>query len=216
MVRHVQVTAFARQVSEDEKGERLVRGKIVVRSDDTDLQGIADLMGRRIIAVNKASAAGFLYPASLLLAHGLNPMLGQVEIDFASGPHPQREVLGAVFTGEFDAAFIGEDALVVETPNIDTTQLRVLGTTHGYPGWVFAARQGLDEAIVTEVRDAMLRLEPNNPEHREILLSARIHRIVPSKDSDFNPVRSLEGRLGLAPLSHGVPRSRGTDVRRSR
>jgi len=208
MARHFQITPFARPASEENEG-RLVRGKIVVRSVNTELQGIVDLHGKRIIAVNDAAAAGYLYPASLLLDHGLNPMINREMISFANGPHPQREVLSAVYTGEFDAAFISEDAWEEEAENIDTTHLRVIGTTNEYPGWVFAAREGLDKEILTKVRDSMLRLNPENPAHREILLSTNIHRIVPAEDRDFNPVRSLEKRLGLAP-------TRGKAVGRSR
>ena len=202
------ITPFARPASEENEGQ-LVRGKIVVRSANTQLQGIADLYGKKIIAVNEAAAAGYLYPASLLLDHGLNPMLDRVTIDFASGPHPQQEVLSAVYTGEFDAAFIGEDAYAEEAKNIDTTHLRVIGTTHEYPGWLFAARKGLDKAILEKVRDAMLRLAPENAGHREVLLSMNTHRIVPAEDRDFQPVLNLANRLGLAPTSSkSVGRSR--------
>ena len=214
MARRFPITPFARPASEENEG-RLVRGKIVVRSVNTELQGIADLYGKRIIAVNDAAAAGYLYPASLLLDHGLNPMLDRVTIAFASGPHPQLEVLSAVYTGEFDAAFISEDAYEEEAKNIDTTHLRFIGTTHEYPGWVFAAREELDDAILTKVRDAMLRLDPENPVHRGILLSTHLHRIVPAEDRDFAPVRNLEQRLGLAPPRSSQYRH-GTSVGRSR
>jgi phosphonate transport system substrate-binding protein len=72
----------------------------------------------------------------------------------------------------------------------------VLGRTRAYPEWLFAARKGLDHATVDSIAKAMFALDPRNPEHAKILGEARLARIIPATDRDFDAVRDLVRTLG--------------------
>jgi phosphonate transport system substrate-binding protein len=114
------------------------------------------------------------------------------EIAFAPGPGGKQEkVIMAVYSGKYDAGAIREGALDILKNKIDLKQIRVLATTPWYPGWVYAARKGLDPALLAKIKKALLALNLNNPAQKPILEQAGFVAIIPAQDSDFDAVRKL-------------------------
>jgi phosphonate transport system substrate-binding protein len=56
---------------------------------------------------------------------------------------------------------------------------------------VYAARKGLDPAVVEKIKKALLALNMNNPEDKAILEKAGFDAVIPAQDADFNAVRRL-------------------------
>ena len=52
--------AFAQAI--EQNGRTTFRGQIICRTDNRDIQTVADCSGKRWIAVDPGSAGGFLYP----------------------------------------------------------------------------------------------------------------------------------------------------------
>jgi phosphonate transport system substrate-binding protein len=181
--------AFARVV--EAGGKENFRGEIICRADNPHIKTLADLKGKRLIAVDPTSAGGYLYPWSLVLENGLRKE-DFAEITFAPGPGGKQEkVVMAVYSGKYDVGMIREGTLKILADKIDLKEIRVLAYSHWYPGWVYAARKGLDPAVVAKIKQALLALNINNPEDRNILLKAGFIRIISAQDQDFNPVRRL-------------------------
>jgi phosphonate transport system substrate-binding protein len=181
--------AFARIV--EAMGKEKFRGQVVCRADNPNIKSLADLKGKRLIAVDPTSAGGFLYPWSLLREKGLRRE-DFAEIAFAPGPGGKQEkVVMAVYSGKYDVGTIREGTLDILADTIDLKQIRVLAHTRWYPGWVYAARRGLEPAVVAKVKKALLALDINTPEHKEILEKAGFVAVIPAQDADFNPVRQL-------------------------
>ncbi len=79
---------------------------------------------------------------------------------------------------------------------VDLSQIRVLAESRSYPSWVYAARAGLDPAVVEAVSRAMFALTgkcPNTPRSWTRPLPG--HR--PLHRPDFDPIRGLIAKLGL-------------------
>ncbi|MEJ2069866.1 MAG: phosphate/phosphite/phosphonate ABC transporter substrate-binding protein [Syntrophobacterales bacterium] len=181
--------AFARVV--EERGKENFRGQIICRADNPNIKTLADLKGKRLIAVDPTSAGGFLYPWSLVLENGLRKQ-DFAEITFAPGPGGKQEkVVMAVYSGKYDVGMIREGTLKILGDKIDLKQIRILAYSRWYPGWVYAARSGLDPAIVAKIKKALLALNINNPEHKAILEKAGFIGVISAQDSDFDPVRQL-------------------------
>jgi phosphonate transport system substrate-binding protein len=181
--------AFARIV--EPLGKENFRGQIICRADNPNIKTLADLKGKRLIAVDPTSAGGFLYPWSWVLENGLRKE-DFAEITFAPGPGGKQEkVVMAVYSGKYDVGMIREGTLKILADKIDLKQIRVLAYSRWYPGWVYAARRGLDPALVEKIKKALLALNINNPEQKAILENAGFVAIIPAKDEDFNPVRRL-------------------------
>jgi phosphonate transport system substrate-binding protein len=191
------VRAFARIIERD--GHERFRGEIIARADNPAIRSIADCRGKRWVAVDPFSAGGYLYALGLFLEHGIFPE-DFAEIAFAPGPGGKQEkVILAVQAGQYDVGSVREGALAVLADKIDPTEIRVIGRTAWYPGWVYAARAELDPGIVARVGQALMALDGGNPVQREILDSARFTAIVASDDREFDPVRELWTRLGRQP-----------------
>jgi phosphonate transport system substrate-binding protein len=190
--------AFARVI--EENGRERFRGEIIARADNPAIRSLADCRGKRWIAVDPASAGGFLYPLGHFLANGLTPS-DFSEIAFAPGPGGKQEkVVLAVYAGQYDIGSVREGALDVVADKVDLSKIRVLARSQWHPGWVYAARAGLDPAKVQAVVQAMTALDRENPDHRRILENAHITGIIAAHDREFDSVRELWSRVG--PMQH--------------
>lgn len=181
--------AFARVV--EAGGQENFRGQIICRADNQEIRTLADLKGKRLIAVDPTSAGGYLYPWGLILESGLRKE-DFAEIAFAPGPGGKQEkVVMAVYSGKYDAGLIREGTLAVVADKIDLQQIRVLAYSKWYPGWVYAARRGFDPNKLAKIKEALLALDYQEPEHRRILDNAGFIGIIPARDTDFASVRKL-------------------------
>lgn len=190
--------AFARIVESGECDK--FRGQIICREDDLSIRSLPDCRGKRWIAVDPTSAGGYLYPLGHFIENGLH-LEDFAEIAFAPGPGGKQEkVVLAVFAGKYDFGTIREGTLEVVADKIDLAGIRVVDDTPWYPGWVYAARAGLDPAIVSAIEEALLKLDREEPAHRAILEAAQFTRVIESDDTDFDPVRRLAEQVGI-PLS---------------
>jgi phosphonate transport system substrate-binding protein len=181
--------AFARIV--EARGKENFRGEIICRADDPQIKTLADIKGKRLIAVDPTSAGGYLYPWGWILEHGIRKE-DLAEIAFAPGPGGKQEkVVMAVLSGKYDVGTIREGTLDIMAGKINRQQIRVLAYSRWYPGWVYAARSGLDPAVVNKIKTALLALNMNNPEDAAILHKAGFIAVIPAKDEDFNSVRRL-------------------------
>lgn len=179
-------------------GDRLFRGQIICRADNPSIRTVADCRGKRWIAVDPSSSGGYLYPLGVFKASGIDAA-DFAEVAFAQGVGGKQErVIMAVLAGKYDIGTIREGALNLLAERINLTDLRVVATTPWYPGWVFSARAGLDPQLLNTIQTALLKLDPQNPEDRKILEAADLTGIVAAQDRDFDSVRELAERLGLA------------------
>ncbi len=186
--------AFARVI--EENGRERFRGEIIVRSDNPAIQDLTDSRGKRWIAVDPASAGGFLYPMGHFVAHGIQPS-DFAEIAFAPGPGGKQEkVILAVYAGQYDIGSVREGALDVVADKVDRDKIRVLARTPWYPGWVYAARAGLAPEKIGQIAGALAALDADNPDHRRILRYAHMTAVIPSTDEDFDKVRDLWQQVG--------------------
>jgi phosphonate transport system substrate-binding protein len=187
--------AFARAL--EVYGRESFRGQIICRADNEEIQSVSDCKGKRWIAVDLSSAGGYLYPLGYFMDHGLEKS-DFAEIDFAPGPGGKQEkVVLAVYAGKYDIGSIREGTLNVVADKVDISEIRVIGNTPWYPGWVFTARKGLAPEVVSKIKDALCRLSHVRAAHKEILDAANIVGIIPAEDEDFDSVRELARKIRM-------------------
>lgn len=197
--------AFARIV--EPSGKPDFRGQIICRIDNPLIADLSDSRGKRWIAVDPGSAGGYLFPLGLFMDNGIyrNDF---AEIAFAPGPGGKQEkVVLAVYSGAFDLGTIREGTLEVVGSKVDRSKIRILAETRAFPGWVYAARPGLDAKVVTQMAEAMFLLSMEDGLHGDILRAAGMRGIIPAQDADYDPVRELASKLGLheGPTSLAAP-----------
>ena len=178
-------------------GEAAFGGLIITRNDNPKIQTLEDCRGKRWIAVDQFSAGGYLFGLGTFMEHGLFPD-DFAEIVFAPGPGGKQEsVILGVYAGRYDVGTVREGALELLKDKIDLSQIRILAATPRYPGWNYAARAGLAEEVVEKIKQALLSLDFNKPDHRLILEKAAMKGIIPATPEDFDAVRDLILRAGL-------------------
>jgi phosphonate transport system substrate-binding protein len=177
-------------------GEAAFGGLIITRSDSPNIQKLEDCRGKRWIAVDQFSAGGYLFGLGTFMEHGIFPE-DFAEIVFAPGPGGKQEsVILGVYAGRYDVGTVREGALELLKDKIDLAQIRILARTPRYPGWNYAARDGLAEEVVENIRRAMFNLNYTNPDHRIILEKAAMKGIIPAKPEDFDAVKDLILKAG--------------------
>lgn len=187
--------AFARIV--ETEGQDKFSGQIICRADNASILNISDCRNKRWIAVDSASAGGFLFPLALFNAHGIT-YKDFKEIAFTPGPGGKQEkVILSVYNGKYDFGTIREGSLSVLSNKIDLGKIRIVATTDAYPGWVYCARKNLDIITLEKLKQALVKLDGREPEHRKILEAAHFIKVIPSDDSDFDSVRQLADRVGM-------------------
>ena len=156
---------------------------------------LADLKGKNFVFGSVSSTSGHLMPRYFLLQNGVNPDK-DMRIAF-SGAHDAT--VFQVAGGKVDAGAL--NILVwtkmVEEKKVDPSQLKVFYTTPPYYDYNWTVRGDLDAALVSKLREAFLALNPNNPEHREILALQRTSKYVPTRPENYKDIEDAARSAGL-------------------
>lgn len=185
--------AMARIIELDGRAE--FRGQIIARKDNEAIQSLDDCRGKSWIAVDPASAGGYLFSLGHFVDHGVH-IHDFKEVVFAGGR--QENVILSVYAGLHDLGSIREGSLKVVEKKIDISQIRVVAASRSYPGWVYASSPRLSQEAADKIKKALLKLDyEGNPRHHVILEAARFIGFVPSDDSDFDPIRELKKKVGM-------------------
>ena len=73
----------------------------------------------------------------------------------------------------------------------------MLATTPTYYDYNWTVRPGMDPALARKLADAFLKLDPANPEHKEIMALQRASRFVPTKVSNYDGIEQAAKSAGL-------------------
>lgn len=194
--REAKATIVARNVWH---GKATFTSRIFVRKD-SGLKTLDELRGKTMAFVDPASTSGYIYPMLLLMQRGLvkgrDPKTFFREVVF-SGSHDAS--MQALLNGHVDA--IATFDMAPEQYLKDRAQRErvvMVAETPLIPEAGIAARDGLDPALVTRVRAALLTMR--GPAYAPLL--KRVYEIdgfEAADDKDYDPVRQAVDQLGFRP-----------------
>jgi len=170
--------------SEAKAGPRF-RGIIIARKDSA-IRSVNDLKDKRLIFVDKSSAAGYIFQMMALRSAGLD-----VKKDFTTLPFAKTHdvVVKAVFNGAADAGGLREDDLEKQKGALDLSQIKIVAYTDYYPNWPLFAAPTLRKEFAEKLRTALLKLKPGSIRARRILGSSQLTGFGPVSDSDYDGLR---------------------------
>ena len=179
------------QRAEDEK----FTSKFIVPID-SPVKTLADLKGKTFAFGSPSSTSGHLMPRYYLIRDGINPDADFKTVAF-SGAHDAT--VAFVASGRADAGVLNSSVMdkLVETSNPNAAKVRVLATTPPYYDYNWTVRPGLDAALTKKLTDAFLKLDPANPEHKEILALQRAAKFIPTKSSNYDGIEAAAKSAGL-------------------
>jgi phosphonate transport system substrate-binding protein len=187
------VIPLARPVNLD--GSSSYQGRVFVRKD-SGIRGVADMRGKRMAYVDRATTAGYVFPLAWLREHGVARPEAFFAETFFTGSHDAA--VDAVLTRRADVGAAKDsvyDRLRVENPRLDA-ELVVLADSPSVPSNGLCVRKDLDPALREGLRRALLELD-RAPGGEAILADLGALRFVTASAEDYAPVADLSAKAGI-------------------
>ncbi|MCB1183018.1 phosphate/phosphite/phosphonate ABC transporter substrate-binding protein [bacterium] len=167
-------------------------GGVVFVKADSPITTLADIKGKKFMVVKKSSFGGAQMAWRLLKENGIDPETDCAEFLFGN---KHDNVVLAVRNGACDAGSVRSDTLerMADEGKISMDEFRVINkvdddfpfvhSTRLYPEWPLAACKSADPAVVAQVVQALLALQPTDT-------AAQSAKIVGwTEPLDYGPVR---------------------------
>jgi len=168
----------------DCSGNSEYRGVIITRIK-SGVETITSLRGKKVMAVSKKAIGGYLAQASLCIQNDIDPEKDLTVILAKS----QDEVISKVYHQKVDAGFIREDVLSAVKDKIDLNKIKIIAYTEYYPNWCFTAFSHTDKDVAEKIKQALLKLNKNNPDHYKILEKAEVSGFIETSDTEYDIMR---------------------------
>ena len=163
---------------------------------DSPAKTLAELKGKNFAFGSPSSTSGHLMPRYFLMKAGIDADRDFKAVAF-SGAHDAT--VAFVASGRAEAGVLNASVMdkLVEAGNPNAAKVRVLATTPPYYDYNWTVRPGLDAALTKKLTDAFLKLDPANPEHKEIMGLQRASRFIATKASNYDGIESAAKAAGL-------------------
>jgi len=159
-------------------------------------RSVSDLKGKTFAFGAPSSTSGHLMPRYFLVRDGIEPDRDFSTVAF-SGAHDAT--VAFVASGRADAGVLNASVMdkLVESKNPNAARVRVLATTPPYYDYNWTVRPGMDAALVKQLTQAFLKLDPADAGHAEILSLQRASRFIPTESSNYDGIEAAGKAAGL-------------------
>jgi phosphonate transport system substrate-binding protein len=171
------------------------RGYIFARKD-SGIKTVADMEGKSLVLVDKATTAGYLYPVFYMKKNGINDIENFFSRVYFSGSHDGSA--WAVYKGEADVgACKGSvfQSLAGEYPQFKE-QMVVLAESVELPSNGLGVRSDLDKDFKEKLRNLLLGLD-KSAEGRSALKGLGAVKFIPTRNDDYAPLYQMIDQLKL-------------------
>jgi len=157
---------------------------------------LADLKGKTFAFGSASSTSGHLMPRYFLMQAGIRPDTDFKAVAY-SGAHDAT--VAFVASGRAEGGVLNASVWdkLVEAHNPNAARVRVLASTPPYYDYNWTVRPGLDPALTRKLTDAFLKLDPSNPEHKEIMALQRASKFIPTQVSNYDGIEAAARAAGL-------------------
>jgi phosphonate transport system substrate-binding protein len=169
---------------------------VFIARPGSGIKTLRDLKGKTFAFGSVGSTSGHLMPRSFLLEATVNPERDFKQLAY-SGAHDATALW--VESGKVEAGalnFLVWDKLVA-TKKVDLSKVDVFYTTPPYVDYVWTARGDLDRGLQDRIAAAFLKLDYNNPEHRQLLDLHRTKKYIKANDADWKGIEEAAIAAGL-------------------
>lgn len=155
-----------------------------------------DLKGKSFAFGSVSSTSGHLMPRYFMQQDGLDVDNDLGRIGY-SGAHDAT--VAWVESGRVDAGVLNAsvwDKLVADG-KVDTDKVRVYTSTPTYFDYNWTVRGDMDPELVERIKQAFLKLDPENPEHKAILDLQRASRFIETQPENYQGIEQAARAAGL-------------------
>lgn len=168
----------------------------LVRGDNSALQ-LADFKDKTFSFGSELSTSGHLMPRHFMLVEKqIVPEQFFSEVHY-SGAHDKTAYL--VRDGKVDLGVANAQIILgmIKNGRLKKGDIRTLWQTPPYPAYVWAVHDDLDENVKTQLRNAFLKLDKSNNDHKKILFQLGARYFLPAAASDFTRLKMVAESLEL-------------------
>jgi phosphonate transport system substrate-binding protein len=169
---------------------------VFISKTDSGIKTLADMKGKEISFGSQSSTSGHLMPRNFLLEAKIDPDKDFKRVAY-SGAHDAT--IASVVSGRVAAAAL--DITVwkkfVDEKKVDTAAVNVFYTTPPYFNYNWSVHADMPAAQRERVMKALLDLDMNTPEGKEILSLNRATRYVPTKAENYKGLEAAAKSAGL-------------------
>ncbi len=169
-------------------------GYIIVRND-SGIKTVADMKGKVLAFVDRATVTGYLFPLSYFRSHGVKNLKDFFSEYYFTGSHDSS--VYAVLDGRADIGCIKNtiyNNLVSRDPTIKS-ELRIIAKSPLMPESTLCLRKDLPEDMKKMIKEVLLTMD-RNEEGRRILAKLQARRFIEASVEDFKPVYEMLKILG--------------------
>lgn len=169
---------------------------VFITQTNSGIKRLTDLKGKQVSFGSQSSTSGHLMPRSFLLEAGIDPDKDFKRVAY-SGAHDAT--IAAVVNGRVDAAAL--DITVwrkfVAENKVDTTKVDAFYTTPPYFNYNWSVHADMPAPLREKITAALLNLNMNNPEGKEILTLNRATKYIPTKPENYKGLENAGRSAGL-------------------
>jgi len=169
---------------------------VFITQTNSGIKRLTDLKGKQVSFGSQSSTSGHLMPRSFLLEAGIDPDKDFKRVAY-SGAHDAT--IAAVVNGRVDAAAL--DITVwrkfISENKVDTTKVDVFYTTPPYFNYNWSVHADMPAPLREKITAALLNLNMNNPEGKEILTLNRATKYIPTKPENYKGLENAGRSAGL-------------------
>ena len=187
------VEPLARPINMDDTSTYF--GQVFVRKD-SGIKTVADMQGKSLALVERATTAGYVFPLAWLKQNGVDDIATYFSTHQFYGSHDAT--IDAVLKGQADVGAAKNtiyDRVRAVNPRIDQ-ELDILVSSPRVPSNSLCVRPGIDEQYKTKLKELLLNLH-NNPQGQEVLKKLGAKRFVETSREDYQPVLDLAVEAGI-------------------
>jgi len=185
------IIAIAQREEDDNKFR-----SVFIAQTDSGIKNLSDLKGKEFSFGSQSSTSGHLMPRFNLLRAGVDPDKDFKRVAY-SGAHDAT--IASVVSGRVAAAAL--DITVwrrfVSDKKVDTAKVDVFHTTPPFFNYNWSVHADMPVALRDRITKAILALDMNTPEGKEILTLNRASRYVPTKNENYRQFEEAGRLMGL-------------------
>jgi len=182
-------------------GSLTYKGIVYVRAD-SGISALKDLKGKTFAFGDQSSTSGYLYPAGMLKAIGIDPEkdIKAVNISGNKGVlavYNRQADAGATYETGIETAFT--DNVTKQTDKAKVAEFKIIATTDAIPNGMFVARGDLDKPTLDKLTKALadINTDPQGKAALKSIPQGGWDKMVPADDHIFDSVRKKATLLKL-------------------
>ena len=169
---------------------------VFITQKTSGITKLGELKGKQVSFGSQSSTSGHLMPRTFLLEAGIDPEKDFKRVAY-SGAHDAT--IASVVSGRVDAAAL--DITVwnkfVTEGKVDTSKVDVFFTTPPYFNYNWSVHADMPAALRDKITKALLAIDMNTPEGKEILTLNRATKYIPTKAENYKALERAGRSAGL-------------------